>query len=125
GGGGRRGFVFRTTPGSDAGRRRDDQHDTQAGVEVAGAGIVCGSGGRAATEGSVEPRAAALHAPAAGARAGRVLRRTGLVVIHVVHVLTPLPGIAVHVVKTPRILLQSSHRPWMTLRVAGEPCVIQ
>jgi hypothetical protein len=42
-------------------------------------------------------------------------RETGLVAVHIVGVLTPFPDIAVHVVKTPSILLQSSY--WPTIAI--------
>src|SRR5262249_53289498 len=109
----------------NAGRRRDDQHDTKAEAVVAGGGNnVVVAECRAAAHGSVPPRTATDHTLPANTWAGRGFRRAGLVVIRIVKVFTPLPDITVHVVKTPGIRLQSSHRPCMALRVPVDPCVI-
>ena len=116
---------LRPTLAPDAGSRRHDQYDAKAEKVGAARGIVfmahCGA---APPRVVPQPKSAPCHALVAGSWSRRVLQWTGLVVIRIEQVLTPLLHIPVHVVQTPRIRLQSSHRPGMILRVAADPCVI-
>src|SRR5262249_30471368 len=97
-------FVVRPALGRDLGRRRDDQHDTKAKIDCAEVRAAVIAKSRAADHGPPVPCAATRHALAADT-SGRIIPRTGLVVNGIEPFLIPLPGITVHGVQTPRILL--------------------
>src|SRR5260370_10315743 len=86
----------------------DDEQYTKAEVRVAVAGGDELPESRAAELRRPVPRAATDRAFDAGT-SRRVFHRAVLVIIGIVIILTPLPRIAVHVIKSPCVRLQLAH----------------
>src|SRR5207247_658794 len=80
-------------------------------IRIAGTLVVAVAG--SAILGAEPPSTAANHLVWAFIRPARVPSRGARIIVHLVEIVAPLPDVAAHVVKTPRIGLLLSDRPGM------------